>query len=60
MKERNYMYIPYDQNLSSMRENDPMSHACMHPAVTNREREKNELTMLRHLSPDHLTALYWG
>jgi len=60
MEDRNYMYIPYDQRITLMKEINPVRHAWTLPAGTYREREKDVLTIQHTLSQDHLTAIYWG
>jgi hypothetical protein len=60
MEERNSMYMPYDQRLASMKETDPVRYSWTLPPGNDREREKDVFTITQNLSPDHLTAIYWG
>jgi hypothetical protein len=60
MEERNNIYMPYDQRLASMKETDPVRYSWTLHTGNDREREKDALAIKRNLSPDHLTAIYWG
>jgi hypothetical protein len=60
MEEKINMYMPYDRRLASLKEANPVIYAWAQPVGTDREREQESLTMRRNLSPDHLTAIYWG
>jgi hypothetical protein len=60
MEERNNMYMPYDRRLASLKETDPVIYAWTQPVGNERERKKESSTMKQNLSPDHLTAIYWG
>jgi len=60
MNEINNVYKPDDQHLESVTETDPVRDLRKLCAGDYRERENEVFTIKKNLSPDHLTAIYWG
>jgi hypothetical protein len=60
MKEINNVYKPDDQHLESVTETDPVRDLRKLSAGDYRERDNAVFTIKKNLSPDHLTAIYWG
>lgn len=60
MEERNNIYMPYVQRITSMKETDTVRYSWTLHAGNDREREKDVFKFKQNPSPDHLTATYWG